>query len=73
LDYKEQKANLHPIPQQKEDYVQSELRRLRDNLQTESSKMRRPRQFSFLSISEYLIISFFLCIVKLMNHLFTMI
>jgi len=50
LDYKEQKANLHSIPQQKEDYVQSELRRLRDSLRTESAKMRRPRQFSCFSL-----------------------
>jgi len=47
LDDKEQKINLYPMDQRKEDYVQSELRRLRESLRSESAKMRRPQQFSF--------------------------
>jgi hypothetical protein len=72
LDSNERKVNLFPIEQKKEDYVQSELRRLRENLRSESFKMRRPRQL--VSFFKYLkIIFFFIHIVKLMNHLFIMI
>ncbi len=49
LDDKEQKINLYPMDQRKEDYVQSELRRLRESLRSESAKMHRPQQFSFFS------------------------
>ncbi|CAF0819854.1 unnamed protein product [Rotaria sp. Silwood1] len=42
LDYNENKANVYPIDQKKEDYVQTELRRLRGNLHSESLKLRRP-------------------------------
>ncbi|CAF3803025.1 unnamed protein product [Rotaria sordida] len=46
LDYKENKANLYPVGalfgHQREDYVQSELRRLRESLRSESSKLRPP-------------------------------
>ncbi|CAF4501710.1 unnamed protein product [Rotaria socialis] len=42
LDYSEQKIVLHPTDQRKEDFVQTELRRLKENLHTESLKMRRP-------------------------------
>ncbi|CAF2520074.1 unnamed protein product [Rotaria sp. Silwood2] len=42
LDYDENKVNLYPVDQRKEDYVQTELRRLRENLHNESVKMRRP-------------------------------
>ncbi len=49
LDYKENKINLYPVGaflgHQKEDYVQSELRRLRESLRTESAKLRPPQQF----------------------------
>lgn len=48
LDYKENKVNLYPVGalfgRQREDYVQSELRRLRENLRSESSKLRPPHQ-----------------------------
>ena len=44
LDEKEPKLTLYPVDQKKEDYVQSELRRLRESLRSESSKMQRPRQ-----------------------------
>jgi hypothetical protein len=48
LDYKENKVNLYPVGaflgHQKEDYVQSELRRLRENLRVESAKLRPPEQ-----------------------------
>ncbi|CAF3253965.1 unnamed protein product, partial [Rotaria sp. Silwood2] len=36
LDYDENKVNLYPVDQRKEDYVQTELRRLRENLHNES-------------------------------------
>ncbi|CAF3856631.1 unnamed protein product [Rotaria magnacalcarata] len=42
LDYSEQKIVLHPTDQRKEDFVQTELRRLKENLHCESLKMRRP-------------------------------
>ncbi|CAF0753759.1 unnamed protein product [Rotaria sp. Silwood1] len=46
LDYKENKANLYPVGalfgHQREDYVQSELRRLRESLRSESSKLHPP-------------------------------
>jgi len=46
LDWKSRHANLYPVGalhgQLKEDYVQTELRRLRENLRTESSKLRAP-------------------------------
>lgn len=48
LNDKKQKVNLFPVAKVKEDYVQSELRRLRQNLRTTSAKMRRPPQFSFV-------------------------
>jgi hypothetical protein len=48
LDYKENKVNLYPVGaflgHQKEDYVQSELRRLRESLRSESSKLHPPQQ-----------------------------
>jgi hypothetical protein len=47
LDYEEPKVSLYPTVQRREDYVHSELRRLRESLRSESSKMRRPAQFSF--------------------------
>lgn len=56
LDYKENKVNLYPTGafygHQKEDYVQSELRRLRENLRGESAKLRAPQQFvNYLQIN----------------------
>ena len=52
LDFKETKVNLYPIGalfgHQREDYVQSELRRLRESLRSESSKLRPPIQWVFL-------------------------
>ncbi|CAF0916703.1 unnamed protein product [Adineta steineri] len=46
LDQKENKVNLYPVGtlfgHQRDDYVQSELRRLRESLRSESSKLRRP-------------------------------
>ncbi len=60
MDDKEQKINLYPMDQRKEDYVQSELRRLRESLRSESAKMHRPQQFSFFFLLfAYLIIFFF--------------
>jgi hypothetical protein len=47
LDYSEQKIVLHPQDQRKEDFVQTELRRLKENLHSESLKMRRPPQLSY--------------------------
>jgi hypothetical protein len=48
LDHKENKVTLYPVGalfgHQREDYVQSELRRLRENLRCESSKLRAPKQ-----------------------------
>jgi hypothetical protein len=48
LDYKDNKVNLYPVGaflgHQKEDYVQSELRRLRESLRAESAKLRTPQQ-----------------------------
>jgi hypothetical protein len=49
LDSKENKVNLYPIGalsgRQKDDYVQSELRRLRESLRSESAKLHPPPQF----------------------------
>ncbi|CAF1366454.1 unnamed protein product [Rotaria magnacalcarata] len=46
LDFKETKVNLYPIGalfgHTREDYVQTELRRLRESLRAESSKLRPP-------------------------------
>ncbi|CAF1064509.1 unnamed protein product [Rotaria sordida] len=42
LDYHENKVTLYPNDQRKEDFVQTELRRLRENLHSESLKLRRP-------------------------------
>lgn len=48
LDWKENKVNIYPVGalygHQKEDYVQSELRRLRESLRCESAKLRPPQQ-----------------------------
>ncbi|CAF3864693.1 unnamed protein product [Adineta steineri] len=58
LDSKEPKIVLHPIDQRKEDYVQSELRRLRTNLRNESLKMHQPKHkahepFVYNNLSPY--------------------
>lgn len=49
LDWKSRQANMYPVGalhgHLKEDYVQTELRRLREGLRTESSKLRAPAQF----------------------------
>ena len=50
VDDEDQKVILYPIPHRKEDYVESQLRRLRDNLRSESAKRRRPAKF-VLSLS----------------------
>ena len=42
VDHPEQKIVLYPIPSKKEDYVESELRRLQNTLRNESAKRRRP-------------------------------
>ena len=51
LDWKENKVNLYPVGafsgHQKEDYVQTELRRLRENLRCESAKLRPPTTVSY--------------------------
>lgn len=71
---KKQKMSLHPQMKSKEDYVQSELRRLKQNLRATSAKMRRPPQYN---LTIFLIFNYqnslFLSIVNLMNHLYTMI
>jgi len=53
LDDKDNKVNLYPVGallgHQKEDYVQSELRRLRENLRAESAKLHPPSQLVHFS------------------------
>lgn len=48
LDHRESKITLSPIDNKKEDFVEVELRRLKDNLRSESMKLRRPIQLSFV-------------------------
>jgi len=64
LDSKEQKINLFPITKKREDYVQSELRRLRESLKSESSKMHRPQQLRVLNSFIISIFVFFLLFSK---------
>lgn len=42
VDDPQRKLTLYPIPQRKEDYVESQLRKLRETLRNESAKRRRP-------------------------------
>ncbi len=48
FDSRDRKINLYPITKRKEDYIQGELRRLRQSLRSESMKMRRPPQLNFV-------------------------
>ncbi|UJR35879.1 hypothetical protein I4U23_028622 [Adineta vaga] len=58
LDRNDNKVNLYPVGalsgHQRDDYVQSELRRLRENLRCESSKLHRPPQLIFLFFKLFL-------------------
>lgn len=77
LDHKEKKVNLYPVGaflgHQKEDYVQSELRRLRERLRMESAKLRPPSQYVHLSDQAKEFLQFVFFSVNSMNHLYTMI
>ncbi|UJR10158.1 hypothetical protein I4U23_014374 [Adineta vaga] len=44
---KEQKLTLHPLDQQREDHVQSELRRLKEKIRNQSSKLQRPKHRAY--------------------------
>lgn len=77
LDQKENKVNLYPDDalngRKGDDYVQSELRRLRENLRCESSKLRRPSQFVISSIYRDKTQDLFFYSAKHISHLSTMI
>ena len=58
VDDPQRKLVLYPIPERKEDYVERQLRQLRETLRTESAKRRRPPP-SVLSSEDFLHASLF--------------